>query len=377
DITIHGTNDGPSVGLSGGGGLLGLVDLNVLDILDFGHKQAYSAHDVDGNLQQVQVNYNSGLLGSLTGLLTTQYHFAYDTQLANELGLHVATQTNSPGGLLGGLLGGCTSSLTVSAADGGTVSDQLMNEFLASVHLEGSGGLLQDAVNLKLLSGVTITATDSEGATAHASVGSLLTADVLAGTASTDVVSDTSAGGHVLTATDGGQHLYGLDGNDTLNGGTGNDLLRGGTGDDLIQAGGGNDLLIGGQGNDVMTGGLGTDVFQWSLADAGTGAAPAHDRITDFAGGAASAGGDVLDLRDLLMGEQHFGTDVGNLAEFMHFEFNASTNTTSIDIKSHGAAAGSVVDQHIDLIGMNLVGANTSDHQIIAELLQQGKLITD
>ena len=86
NITIHGTNDTPTVGLSGGGGLLGLVDLNVLDVLDFGNKQAFSASDVDGNLKTVTVKYDSGLLGGLLSLVTTDYSLAYDTALAQELG---------------------------------------------------------------------------------------------------------------------------------------------------------------------------------------------------------------------------------------------------------------------------------------------------
>lgn len=42
------------------------------------------------------------------------------------------------------------------------------------------------------------------------------------------------------------------------------------------------------------------DVFEWRLGDQGTGATPASVQITDFTLG---AGGDVLDLRNLLQGE--------------------------------------------------------------------------
>jgi hypothetical protein len=43
---------------------------------------------------------------------------------------------------------------------------------------------------------------------------------------------------------------------------------------------------------------------------------------------------------------------------------------------SSGFASGSV-DQTITLSGVNLVGAFTSDQQIIQDLLQRGKLLTD
>ena len=117
------------------------------------------------------------------------------------------------------------------------------------------------------------------------------------------------------------------------------------------------------------------------LADRGGSGSPAVDRITDFGTAAAASGGDVLDLRDLLSGENH-DVATGNLASFLHFEKVGAD--TKVQISSTGGfGAGFVtgaVDQTVILEGVDLyaaVGANASDQQIIQDLLNKGKLITD
>ena len=128
--------------------------------------------------------------------------------------------------------------------------------------------------------------------------------------------------------------IYGEAGNDTLNGGDGNDKIFGGAGNDIINGGLGADLISGGAGNDTLTGGgAGVDVFKWELADAGTKGTPATDTITDFDPASMALGGDVLDLRDLLSGENHtVGT--GNLASYLHFEL--SGGNTVVHVSSTG-----------------------------------------
>jgi hypothetical protein len=42
-----------------------------------------------------------------------------------------------------------------------------------------------------------------------------------------------------------------------------------------------------------------------------------------------------------------------------------------------GGYASGKVDQQITLAGVNLVGSFTSDNQVITDLLQRGKLLTD
>jgi hypothetical protein len=135
----------------------------------------------------------------------------------------------------------------------------------------------------------------------------------------------------------------------------------------------------------VLTGGLGTDVFQWTLADPGTSAATrAVDTVKDFNVAAASAGGDVLDLRDLLTGENTTG-GAGNLQNYL--DFDTSGSNTVIRISPTGAfSSGNYTaandHQQIVLEGVNIrtglgLAANASDAQIITKLIQDGKLLVD
>jgi hypothetical protein len=195
--------------------------------------------------------------------------------------------------------------------------------------------------------------------------------------------------GETLTGTAAGDHIQGLAGNDTINAGAGNDLVHGGlgadaingqdgndilygdAGNDNISGGNGNDILVGGAGNDSLTGGAGADVFRWELGDAGTPGTPAADTVADFDN---SAAGDKLDLRDLLQGET-----LSNLSNYLHITTSGGNTVISISTTgafSSGFASGSV-DQTITLTGVNLVGAFTTDQQIIQDLLQRGKLVTD
>ena len=142
-------------------------------------------------------------------------------------------------------------------------------------------------------------------------------------------------------------------------------------------------MLIGGAGNDILTGGGGADVFQWVLADRGANGTPAIDSIRDFD---TVNGSDKLDLRDLLQGETHVGTDPGTLAKYLHFEvFGADT---ILHVSSGGGFSGGAQtvggnpspgaeDQRIVLAGVNLIGTMTTDQQVIQDLLTKGKLNTD
>jgi Ca2+-binding RTX toxin-like protein len=215
--------------------------------------------------------------------------------------------------------------------------------------------------------------------------------DIISGNADNDTLSG-GAGTDTLYGGTGNDVLRGGDGNDTLDGSTGNDQLEGGAGDDILTGDGadtvtgGADTLSGGAGNDTMTGGLLSDTFEWVLADAGARGTPAVDTITDFdvaAGptGAVPAQGDVLDLRDLLSGENH-AVATGNLSNFLHFELSGAD--TKVHISSTGAFGGgfsaALEDQTVILTGVDvysIVGANATDQQIIQDLLTKGKLITD
>jgi Ca2+-binding RTX toxin-like protein len=225
----------------------------------------------------------------------------------------------------------------------------------------------------------------------------------ITGTAGNDVIYG-FGGNDTLNGGDGNDLLYGGDGDDTLNGGNGNDVLYGGAGNDTLNGGAGNDTLYGGDGNDILVGGAGsdtliggkgndtmtvnidsvTDVFVWNFGDEGTIAAPAIDTINNFGTAAASAGGDVLNLKDLLIGEEYHGD---SLDAFLHFEFSGGNTTIYVSTtgafnngNTIGAPTSDVSSndvQQIVLNGVNLTAGFSTDAEVINNLIAQQKLITD
>jgi len=110
--------------------------------------------------------------------------------------------------------------------------------------------------------------------------------------------------------------------------GTGNaldNIIVGNTGANILMGGAGHDTLDGGAGADKLTGGADSDLFlRHSLAEG-------KDTITDFQTG---AGGDVLDISDLLIGYSG-----GHEAEFVQC-VTAGGNTT-VKVDADGLANGS------------------------------------
>lgn len=106
----------------------------------------------------------------------------------------------------------------------------------------------------------------------------------------------------------------------------GNSIVGAFIGDNAIDGAGGNDTLIGGYGTDTLTGGAGQDRFQINIIDDGA------EQITDFQGG---AGGDVLDLSDLLDGFNLGNDDPNDFVQFV----NAGGDTT-VQVDTDGAANG-------------------------------------
>jgi VCBS repeat-containing protein len=195
---------------------------------------------------------------------------------------------------------------------------------------------------------------------------------------------------NTISGTTLNDRILGMGGDDTI---FGDPITLSSTGT-LIYTDTGTDTIKGGAGNDTLTGGSAgtpnhanghTDTFVWSLADAGAVASPANDTILDFEARAASAGGDILNLKDLLGGEH--GTSA-SLDQFLDFTFSTSAGVTSttVHVSSAGALLGTGTgvgaDQTIVLSGVDLradlSGAPLSgDQAIIDALLQQGKLVVD
>ena len=101
--------------------------------------------------------------------------------------------------------------------------------------------------------------------------------------------------------------------------------------------------------------------------------------MTDFDAAPFVSGGDVLDLRDLLSNESHTAGSTGNLSNFLHFEQSGSD--TLVHISTTGGFSGGFVanqeDHTIYLQGVDLIGGFSTDQQVIQDMLNKGKLITD
>jgi Ca2+-binding RTX toxin-like protein len=206
--------------------------------------------------------------------------------------------------------------------------------------------------------------------------------DIINGDAGDDRLSG-NAGDDTISGGTGNDRIYGDEGNDSLTGGDGNDLIYGGAGNDTIQGGIGADIIYGAAGNDTLAGGdTGlVDVFKWELGDQGSKGAPASDVIQDWDNADAnvltSVGGDVLDLRDLLQGEH----SPGNLDDFLHFELSGGNTIVHISATGEFATGYNPAKevQAITLLNTDLFGAGAlnTDQQIIQDMLNKGKLITD
>ena len=140
-----------------------------------------------------------------------------------------------------------------------------------------------------------------------------------------------------------------------------------------------------------------TDVFAWTLADRPTSGEHNHiDTITDFNCAARTAGGDVLDLRDLLQTDHSTSTSgtasVDKLLNFLDFDTHSQPGSTIIhvsasgsfqaDATGHSDSTGCADQQHIVLANVDLrsslgLDQSANDHQIISELMNRGKLLVD
>lgn len=254
---------------------------------------------------------------------------------------------------------------TFTTAAGGVFSIDMLTSAYSYTAPAGSFGPLQEQI------GFTLVDRDGDPASAVLRIHVDHT-HVQVGTSADDALS-----GEVSS-----QFIMGREGNDVLTGGAGNDQLLGNGGQDELHGGAGNDTLVGGAGNDRLEGGAGSDVFAWRFSDAGTATVRAEDHVTDFDAALPTRGGDVLDLRDLLQGE-HGSAGAYNLDHYLHIGSEAGSTvirvSTQADFSASDATAGTET-QRIVLDGVDLVarlGAGLSEQQLIAKLVEQGKLLVD
>lgn len=165
-----------------------------------------------------------------------------------------------------------------------------------------------------------------------------------------------------------------------INGNNGNNSLKGSAFNDIILGNDGNDTILGNSGNDILTGGIGVDTFKWNLADKGTlgNISNATDKITDF----SVAQNDVLDLRDLLVGEN--STNILNYIDVSYVVDQNGADSTELRISSTGQFTGGnysagVEDAHITLDRVNLFAltGSATEAVLLQNLITNNKLIID
>jgi len=82
----------------------------------------------------------------------------------------------------------------------------------------------------------------------------------------------------------------------------------------------------------------------------------------------------VLDLRDLLVGEENSS---GNLSQYLNFSYDGADTVLKISSTGGLQSDGSGFDQMITLEGVDLTGGLTDQNQIINHLINAGKLQVD
>jgi Ca2+-binding RTX toxin-like protein len=358
----------PGIGVAGGGSSLGSGEQLIVHL----HETA-----VHATLGIAQLNANQGLENAhwaayaANGQLVTSGDFAgAPLNNGNEYTIDIDT-----GGQAFSYL-----RFSWDTNSQGFVLSSLETERMPGNHTEIFGYTMSDADGDVSSSSFTVTPGTSSG-TQSATLDGTAGGDYLVG----------DARDNTINGFDNNDQLFGNAGNDTINGGSGHDLLNGGAGNDALDGGVGRDILIGGTGNDALSGGSGADVFAWNFADRGAPGAPAVDTVADFDIAHATNqldGGDVLDLRDLLQGEQH----ATSLDHYLEFDTTSQPGNTLIHVSSGGgfaegagwsaAQAGSqdqtIVLQGIsDIRGALSLDAASSDNQVIQELVNRGKLLVD
>lgn len=135
----------------------------------------------------------------------------------------------------------------------------------------------------------------------------------------------------------------------TITGDAGGDALNGLGGNDILLGGVSNDILDGGTGKDTMNGGGGNDTYHFSAAVANANA----DIING--GFDTGAGGDVLDVSDILVGYN------GNVTEYVQITQSGANTIVKVDVNGLAGPGG-----FITLVTLNGVNLGTDEAALVA-----------
>ncbi|WP_218954221.1 tandem-95 repeat protein [Acinetobacter sp. YH01022] len=362
-------DEAPIVNVNSSASLLGLVNAGALGLVGVGTNQQFTATDPNKDITQVVVE-----MTSLGISLLDSYDIRWSQALADEFGLVVTPDRNGLGGLLQTF-----ANITIEKVGGGTIDNQQLNEFLATVYVD-QGSI----VSVNLLPTISMTVTDNQGNVVTDSAETDLAGlNLLNPSNNPSPIWEGTSGIDLQTGDNNGlttdERLYGYAGDDQLAGSDGNDLLRGGADSDILNGGSGNDTLIGGTGDDTLVGGTGNDIFLFEKGDQGT--SLATDIIADFNVQPVAGGGDILDLRGLLENERAIANLLaGNLTNYLSFSIgdgdgDGVADDTILDISTSGAVS-TTVDQRIIFTNTDLVNGQ-SNLEVIEQLLKNGNLLVD
>ena len=168
----------------------------------------------------------------------------------------------------------------------------------------------------------------------------------------------TSSSGTSFAGTAGNDTFLGTQGVDTISGLGGKDLLAGNAGIDTINGGAGNDTIIAGSGNDILDGGADSDTFVFETLVDG------NDSISNFDIAAPLAGGDVLDVSQLLNHSGNTWADGDTVADAVTDGYLTFTNVggfVQVNVDIDGSAGSGYAPTAVAVLTTVAFGAPATD----------------
>ncbi|OTG66470.1 SwmB domain-containing protein [Acinetobacter silvestris] len=296
------------------GALLGLIEADALGLLKLDN-QPLVALDANNDLKKVVISVSTLInLGAWTA----------SDNLAKILGLKIVQK--------GFILGG--SEITITAIDGGTMSNQVIMEFLATVSNTSILGVgVGTTTSIKAWDSRADLSVENGVGYSEAKVTSLVDIKLLSASAATYY---DNVNFYDQSQNNASVRIYGSTDNDIIKGGHKNDVLRGGDGIDKLFGNEGNDLLDGGKGDDILTGGSGSDtaVYRLLVSNDATGG-NGTDTWTDFHMGNVKTDteADKIDIRGLLDSD----ANIGNIQQYLSLTYDAIKHEAVISIDRDGS----------------------------------------